>query len=146
MLHEVLGKAAHAAVVVFFVISGYVIAFTAARRDAGPRHYAVARLSRLYSVLLPALLITAVIEMVGVASNPAVAARYVHAYSWARYGLSAVFGNESGWWSAAPPINSPLWSLSYEFWYYTLFGLWMYRRSVPERWVVAGPGSGTGRT
>lgn len=145
-LHAALGKASHAAVVVFFVISGYVIAYSAGTSRRGARHYAVARLSRLYSVLGPALLLTALVEAVVRATNPVVAARYVHAPSWVRYLLSAVFGNESGWWSAAPPINSPLWSLSYEFWYYVLFGLWLYRRTTRHwRWwlalaaLVAGP-------
>ena len=145
-LHAALGKASHAAVVVFFVISGYVIAYSAGARNRGARHYAVARLSRLYSVLAPALLLTALVEAEVRATDPAVAARYVHAPSWVRYLLSAVFGSESGWWSAAPPINSPLWSLSYEFWYYVLFGLWLSRRTVRRwRWwlalaaLVAGP-------
>lgn len=145
-LHAALGKASHAAVVVFFVISGYVIAYSAGTPSRGARHYAVARLSRLYSVLAPALLLTALVEAVVRATDPVVAARYVHAPSWVRYLLSAVFGNESGWWSSAPPINSPLWSLSYEFWYYVLFGLWLYRRAFRRwRWwlalaaIVAGP-------
>lgn len=145
-LHAALGKASHAAVVVFFVISGYVIAYSAGARNRGARHYAVARLSRLYAVLAPALLLTALVEAVVRATDPEVAARYVHAPSWVRYLLSAFFGNESGWWSAAPPINSPLWSLSYEFWYYVLFGLLRFRRTTRHwRWwlaltaLVAGP-------
>ncbi len=145
-LHAALGKASHAAVVVFFVISGYVIAYSAGTLNRGACHYAVARLSRLYSVLAPALLLTALVEAVVRATDPVVAARYVHAPSWVRYLLSAVFGSESGWWSAAPPINSPLWSLSYEFWYYVLFGLWRNRRAFRHwRWwlalaaLVAGP-------
>jgi peptidoglycan/LPS O-acetylase OafA/YrhL len=30
--------------------------------------------------------------------------------------------------SAAPPVNGPLWSLSYEFWYYVIFGLFLHIR------------------
>ena len=145
-LHEALGKASHAAVVVFFVISGYVIASTTARNNRGPRQYAVARLSRLYSVMGPALLLTAAIEYVVVHADAAVAARYVRDYSGVRYLLSLLFCNEAGFISAAPPINSPLWSLSYEFWYYTLFGIWFYRKSTRKAglWlavaaVLAGP-------
>ena len=126
-MHEVLGKAAHAAVILFFVISGYVIAFTSAGHDRGPRQYAVARLSRLYSMLLPALLLTVLVEVMVMKYDALLVARYVREHSWLRYGLTAVFCNESGNLSAAPPLNSPLWSLSYEFWYYTLFGLWHYR-------------------
>ena len=53
--HAALGKASHAAVVLFFVISGYVIAFTTAGSPRSARHYAVARLSRLYAVLVPVI-------------------------------------------------------------------------------------------
>ena len=129
-LHAALGKASHAAVVVFFVISGYVIAYSAGRHHRGLRHYAVARLSRLYAVLAPTLLLTALVEAVIRATDPETAARYVHVPSGVRYLLSAVFGSEAGFWSAAPPINSPLWSLSYEFWYYVLFGLGLYRQAI----------------
>jgi peptidoglycan/LPS O-acetylase OafA/YrhL len=27
-----------------------------------------------------------------------------------------------------PPLNGSLWSLSFEFWYYTIFGLWFFRK------------------
>ena len=130
-LHEALGKASHTAVVVFFVLSGYVIAFTTTA-SPGPRHYAVARLSRLYSMLAPALVLTALVETVVANGDAQLAARYVHQHSVLRYLLTAFFCNESGLLSAAPPLNSPLWSLSYEFWYYTLFGLWFYRGGIPR--------------
>jgi peptidoglycan/LPS O-acetylase OafA/YrhL len=132
-LHAALGRASHAAVMVFFVISGYVMAFTTAANNRGPGQYAVARLSRLYTVLVPALLLTAAVEMVVVHTNAALTARYVRDHSALRYLLSALFLNEAGPVSAAPPLNSPLWSLSYEFWYYLLFGVWFFGRK--RRWV-----------
>jgi len=133
--HAVLGKASHAAVVVFFVISGYVIAFTTARPGRGARQYAVARLSRLDAVLVPALLLTAGVEYVVVHADAALAARYVHGHTGLRYLLSELFGTEIGFFLAAPPLNSPLWSLSYEFWYYVLFGVWHYGRSRRGAWA-----------
>ena len=51
------GNTAHAAVVAFFVLSGYVIAHTTTSNNRGALHYAYARLSRLYSVVLPAGLV-----------------------------------------------------------------------------------------
>jgi peptidoglycan/LPS O-acetylase OafA/YrhL len=138
-LHDALGKASHAAVVVFFVLSGYVIVFSTAANNRGPRQYAVARLSRLYSMLLPALLLTATVEAVVTRYDAQLTARYVHAHSGLRYLLTAFFLNESGPLSAAPPLDSPLWSLSYEWWYYVLFGLWFYRALVPRfSWWLAG--------
>lgn len=139
--HAALGKASHAAVVVFFVISGYVIAFTTAANNRGGQQYVVARLSRLYTVLLPALLLTALVEAVVVHTDATLTTRYVHAHSALRYVLSVLFLNESGAISAAPPLNSPLWSLSYEFWYYLLFGGWFYGRGRRWGWwVLAGAG------
>jgi peptidoglycan/LPS O-acetylase OafA/YrhL len=124
--HENLSKLSHAAVMMFFVLSGYVIAFSTTKNNRGPKQYAVARLSRLYSVVLPALLLTAVVEVVVSHFDATLAAYYVRDKAWLRYALSALFCNEVGFWSAAPAVNTPLWSLSYEFWYYVLFGCWFY--------------------
>lgn len=117
----------HAAVVVFFVLSGYLIAYTTTSNNRGPRQYAVARLSRLYSVVMPALVITALVEVLVHQLNPVMAAEYTRGSSIPRYALCIAFCNEIGLFSASPLINNPLWSLSYEFWYYTIFGLWFYR-------------------
>ena len=45
----------HDAVIIFFVMSGYVIAFVTADRDRPLSKYAIHRLARLWSVLIPAL-------------------------------------------------------------------------------------------
>ncbi|MFD1874991.1 acyltransferase family protein [Hymenobacter bucti] len=117
----------HAAVIVFFVLSGYLIAYTTTSNNRGPRQYAVARLSRLYSMVVPALFITAIIEVLVHQLTPELAAEYTRGNPVPRYALCLAFCNEIGLFSASPPINNPLWSLSYEFWYYTIFGLWFYR-------------------
>ena len=44
-----------AAVIVFFVLSGFVMAYVTDRRDRSQADYALDRLSRLWSVALPAL-------------------------------------------------------------------------------------------
>ena len=123
------GNAPHAAVVVFFALSGYVIAHTTTSNNRGPRHYAQARLSRLYSILLPALAFTALAEFVLLRLAPELAVEFTRGTSWPRYFITGGFLNELWFQSAAPPINGPLWSLSFEFWYYIIFGLWFYRRS-----------------
>ena len=120
-----LGISAHFAVIVFFVLSGYLIAH-AALRSINLTQYLIARLSRLCSVLIPALLITIVIQFILAEFSPGLLAAYVRGASWPRYLISASFLNEIWFFSAAPPINGLLWSLSYEFWYYIIFGLWVY--------------------
>ncbi len=50
----------HTAVLVFFVLCGYVIAHVLAERERSLVNYAASRLARLYSVVLPALVLVAV--------------------------------------------------------------------------------------
>src|SRR4051812_27780039 len=54
------GPYSQTAVIVFFVLSGYVIAHVLATREKTALEYAASRFGRLYSVVLPALLLTAV--------------------------------------------------------------------------------------
>ncbi len=55
----------HSAVVVFFVLSGYVIAFVTDTRERSGRDYAISRFARIYSVALPALIVTMFADLVG---------------------------------------------------------------------------------
>lgn len=122
------GKTAHAAVVVFFVLSGYVIAHTTTNNNRGMLQYFQARFTRLWSIVLPALLITALIEFFVIHVDLALMIKYSRGLSLPRYVMSGFFLNEIWIFSSAPPINVPLWSLGYEFWYYVIFGLWFYRK------------------
>ncbi|WP_375374073.1 acyltransferase family protein [Hymenobacter aerilatus] len=131
-----LSNLAHAAVVVFFVLSGYLISYTTTSNNRGVRQYSVARLSRLYSIVLPALLITIGIELLVRSLNPTLAAEYSRGNSLPRYVLSFFFCTEVNFFSTSPPINGPLWSLSYEFWYYVLFGLWFYRTTYRKSSLI----------
>ncbi|TRW24632.1 acyltransferase [Flavobacterium zepuense] len=122
----------HAAVVVFFVLSGYVIAHTTTASNRGPRQYAQARLSKLYSVVFPALIITAIIELCVRFFGATGLEMYLKDQSVIRYFLSSVFSNEVWFLSASPPINGPLWSLSFEFWYYVIFGFFFFKSKNPK--------------
>ncbi|MGC4074365.1 MAG: acyltransferase [Nibricoccus sp.] len=126
---------AHDAVIVFFVLSGYVIAHTT--RDGGRdgRQYAVARLSRLYSVVAPALVLTCLLWIAGRGLEPEYYAGYERAYPWVRFASSAVFFNEVWMLELSPPTNTPFWSLGYEAWYYVLFGLALYVKSKRGKWI-----------
>jgi peptidoglycan/LPS O-acetylase OafA/YrhL len=53
------------AVMVFFVLSGLVIAYVSAKKETAFEDYAVAGIARLWSVLLPALAITYVVDGAG---------------------------------------------------------------------------------
>jgi peptidoglycan/LPS O-acetylase OafA/YrhL len=122
------GEPSHAAVIVFFVLSGYVIAHTTISKNRGGLQYAQARLTRLSSVVIPALVVTAIVQYTVGRMDPVMLSLYSRGFSGVRYILSGLFINEFWFFSAAPPINISLWSLSFEFWYYTIFGLWFFRK------------------
>jgi hypothetical protein len=60
------------AVDVFFVLSGYVIAYAVSNRERSFTLYAVARCARLYSVVLPTLIISFVLGAAGTSLRPEV--------------------------------------------------------------------------
>ena len=121
-------------VIIFFVLSGYVIAYSTLRKERDPRGYVLARLSRLYSVLLPALLLTAALQVIGTAVNPGPYHHVGRGHDSLRYGMVALFLQSVWFVSTAPPTNGPFWSLCHEFWYYALFGAAILIES--RRWKI----------
>jgi peptidoglycan/LPS O-acetylase OafA/YrhL len=126
----------HDAVMIFFVLSGYFISASVIRDCRQQRwswaKYATNRLTRLYLVLLPGLLLTVFWDQLGLAcfaDHPiytGVAQPWMHDFFdvGRNFNLPISFGNAvflQG--ISVPPLGSnvPLWSLSYEFWYYVLF-------------------------
>ena len=128
------GRWGHHAVIVFFVLSGYVIATVADTRESSPRAYFIARLSRLWSVLLPALVLTAICDALarGFGTNPAALASMPDDWPLIRIGAMLAFLSES-WVSIQPLSNGAAWSLCLEFWYYVAFGLWLFLPRGPWR-------------
>ena len=139
------------AVTVFFVLSGFVISYTAQTREHSLTDYLVARLARLWSVAVPAMLLAALLGAIGSAADPGLYARQVPPdlyggfsalerliQNWPalRFLFGFLFLNEA--WSLTIVIfdNAPYWSLSYEFCYYLLFAACFYLRSW--RRMVAG--------
>ena len=112
----------HEAVVVFFVISGYVIGYVASTRERLPIEYAAARLGRLYSVVIPALLLTFFLDRVGMTFAPELDSLPNHEHSLLRLLVNAVFAQQIWNLTVTPLSNGPFWSLSYEFFYYCIFG------------------------
>lgn len=125
------------AVVIFFVLSGFLIAYAAEMRDRTLPAYAWSRATRLWSVALPALVLTFVLDRLGLLINPA--AYFAPFYEpiplgelLAR-GLS--FSNEWFLDSVRLGSNGPWWSLSYEAGYYALFGAAFFLRG-PARIAI----------
>jgi peptidoglycan/LPS O-acetylase OafA/YrhL len=122
----------HEAVMVFFVLSGFLIGgsiLTAMKRWSWKR-YLVNRFCRLYLVLLPALLLTAILDYVAYKQPGGhvyfdLPITHFNAQPLAgRHSLSVLLGNVLFLQTILVPTfgsNSPLWSLANEFWYYLLF-------------------------
>ena len=125
------------AVMTFFVLSGFVIAFVTDQREQTLAVYAASRLARLYSVILPAMLLTVLLDAVGQSIN---AESYLNSHATtgdgkvAGYLLSIFMLNQS--WGLDQHFGSDgaYWSIPYEFWYYFIFGSVMllkgWRRAV----------------
>jgi peptidoglycan/LPS O-acetylase OafA/YrhL len=122
---------AREAVVAFFVISGFVIAFVADTKEQDWRAYAASRLARLYSVVLPAIALTGALYVVGTL----VAGSFYETYSvpWLRLLVSLLYLNQSWNLTVAMLNNGPFWSLCFEFWYYVAFGFALF---APRPWNV----------
>lgn len=117
------------AVMVFFVLSGYVIASSTAHQAPSAREYAVARLSRVYSVALPILLLALASALAVRAFTDAVPpSAYVLDKLYVYVPLHLLFLGEHWTLAEVPPYMVPYWSLGYEAWYYLLFGLACYLR------------------
>lgn len=124
---------AHAAVIIFFVLSGYVIASVVERnRQLGLRlgEYLIDRFSRIYSVLMPAIIFTILLDSVGSYLFPA---RYLDSALLPQdnYIIRILINSLSlqGLWGYRVQLgsNPALWSIGYEFYFYILFGLLTWR-------------------
>lgn len=122
------------AVIVFFVLSGFVIAYAAQEKDRTLARFATARLTRLYSVAAPAIVLSyftwwLTTQYPGAASAERdVVGEVLRALTFTNY---LWFGE------TRLPGNGPYWSVAYEFWYYALFGAWTFL-SGRTRWFVLG--------
>jgi peptidoglycan/LPS O-acetylase OafA/YrhL len=129
------------AVIIFFVLSGFVIAHATAARPTTLEAYATARLARLYSVALPALLATLVLDMLGRAIAPA----FYPPFAPQPFLGALLFLNQLWYIDAGAGSNGPYWSLNFEFWYYVLFGMVLFLRgwqrvlAVLATLLVCGP-------
>jgi peptidoglycan/LPS O-acetylase OafA/YrhL len=128
---------AHDGVIVFFVLSGFVIQHVVAQKERGLQDYAVARLARLYSVVLPALLLTVVCDSLGKAINADVYVLEGQTEPVLRILASAVFLSQSWGWNLSTLSNYAFWSLPYEFWYYVIFGAFVFLRGKQRMVCVA---------
>ena len=124
----------HQAVVLFFVMSGYLVGGHVLRAVRSGKwswaRYALQRLTRLWIVLLPALVLGGLIDLAALHFHIAPGLYTGHVPNHITYDIrqtltaKAFLGNALFLQSIRVPVfgsNSPLWSLANEFWYYVLF-------------------------
>jgi peptidoglycan/LPS O-acetylase OafA/YrhL len=150
------GGFGHIAVIVFFVISGFLIGgrtiLNLHDRGFNLTDYFVHRFSRIYTVFIPALAIGYLIDWCGVQFFDASGVYnypdqfYTNAFGndiSTHLSLNTFVGNLLQLQSITVSVlgsNGPLWSLANEWWYYVLFacGIIMYRASRISSRVLAG--------
>ncbi len=127
----------HEAVVIFFVISGFLVGGLTLDRwqSRGPdmRAYASARVSRIYTALVPALIIGFALDYIGMrwfnasAIYTSISPYHIASINYtmvSTMNLPTLIGNlfmMQGTLTQPLGTNGALWSLAYEWWYYCIF-------------------------
>lgn len=120
----------HQSVIVFFVLSGFLISKTVIKTDKFEwRYYLIARATRLWVVLVPALLFTVLFDYFGYSyfREDIYVGKLDNIFNMTFpgiYDIGSLIGNVFFLQTILTDTygsNVPLWSLAYEFWYYILF-------------------------
>jgi len=113
-----LTRLGHEAVMVFFVLSGFLVGGQVLRRARSGtfvlRDYAIERSTRIFTPLVPACLLTVLLQSIAFKSAP----------EWWLLPINILGLNNV----VAPTLsgNAPLWSLAYEIWFYVVAGATVY--------------------
>ena len=132
---DVLGSVSHQAVIAFFVMSGYLVGgrvlLDFRNGKFRPLRYFSDRCTRLWVVLLPALVLTAALDLiafkVGAGNHILVSRQPFYPTWWASinpWGIKSAVSNAAFMQMIATlqyGTNLSIWSISNEFWYYILF-------------------------
>ena len=116
------------AVVLFFVLSGFVIAYSTTDKAVDLRQYVVARCARIYSVAAPILLLAFLLGLALYWYAPSGKLDFQIARFYLYLPSHLLFTGELWNLSLTPPLLGSYWSLGFEVWYYVLFGAAFYAR------------------
>jgi peptidoglycan/LPS O-acetylase OafA/YrhL len=128
------------ALVMLFLLSGLVIRYVTVLRRGTMTDFWVDRISRVYSVVVPALAFTIVASYLAMRINPA-----FYLPNWGmtnskpllRIGMNLIFMAQSWNLTLDPFSNSPFWTLSYEVFYYVFYAVGFYLAGLRRAfWLV----------
>lgn len=129
---------ANGAVPGFFVLSGFMIRYVTQTRERDGRRYCISRISRIYSVVVPAIAFTVVCDAVSRAVNLPFYASVTRPEAWievpGRIGVHLLFLGQVWGHTTLLLSNRPFWSMGYEVPYYVLFGMLSFLQGW-RRWV-----------
>ena len=128
------------ALVMLFLLSGLVIRYVTVIRRGRMTDFWVDRISRVYSVVVPALVFTVIASYLAMRINPA-----YYLPNWGvnsgrpllRIGLNLIFMAQS--WNLTYDLfsNTPFWTLSYEVFYYVFYAVAFYLGGIRRGfWLV----------
>jgi peptidoglycan/LPS O-acetylase OafA/YrhL len=117
------------AVVIFFVLSGYLISYAAAEIEKTWEHYVVARLARIYPVALASILLALFLQYAahGLSNGLYFHEDHLRHIPYICF-VSASFLNEIWWLDVRPFDNGPYWTLSFEVWDYVFYGVLIFTK------------------
>jgi peptidoglycan/LPS O-acetylase OafA/YrhL len=126
-----IAPARHDAVIIFFVLSGFVIAHAVARNERNPATYFVNRAARIYSVAVPAIVLTFLLDLVALRLDPGYCAQGCSpGPAWLQLLTSLTFTNQIWNIQMFPGSDGPYWSLGFEVPYYLMFGLAIFGHGI----------------
>jgi peptidoglycan/LPS O-acetylase OafA/YrhL len=126
-------------VAVFFVLSGFVIRLVTTARPVQARDYVIDRASRIYSVVLPAVVFTLLVVLMLHVVTPTCqlheSLRSLESPKKLATQIAANLTFTAEAWGLDIPVsfNSVFWSLSYECTYYAIYGIAFFGRG---KWRV----------
>lgn len=121
------------AVMVFFVLSGFVISWVVEVKETKLPEFIIKRFARFYSVMIPSIFIALLCYVVAGQLDSNIYPEYLDIglnHIPEKTFLTLSFLNYNNFiYDVKLPLTDPFWSLTYEFWYYIIFALIYFLKS-----------------
>lgn len=120
----------HDAVIVFFILSGFVISYVADTKERTWQAFTASRLARILSVSLPAISLTALLIFISDNFSTRLPDLAPNHSQWTVLINSIIFLNQTTLSGDILVFNGPYWSINYEVWYYIIFGIALFSKGL----------------